>query len=92
MLLVLTYLVIGHQTPRENAHLLVEGYLVDRVGQVGALRVNYVLKVLAEAIVERIQVYLAMHHSQQSVVLIYRQIFQDSTCLGLLVFQAQGGH
>lgn len=41
-----TYLVIGHESPGEDADLLVEGDLVDAGRQVGAVHVDYVLEVL----------------------------------------------
>jgi hypothetical protein len=47
-----TYLIVGHKTPCENADFLVEGDLVDAAGQVRAVAVNDVLEVLTQAIVE----------------------------------------
>ena len=41
-----TYLVIGHESPGEDADLLVEGDLVDAGWQVGAVHVDDVLEVL----------------------------------------------
>jgi hypothetical protein len=47
----IAYLVVSHESPCEDAHFLTEGDLVDRVWQVSLLRVDYVLKVLAESLV-----------------------------------------
>lgn len=72
-----TYLVVRHKSPSENAHFLVERDLVDTAGQVGAVGVNDVLVILAQANVERLQIYLALHNFEQSVELINRQVFND---------------
>jgi len=59
---VLKYLlIVGHETPRKDADLLIEGNLVDAAGQVRAMAVNDVLEVLAQAHVQRFQVDLALH-------------------------------
>lgn len=50
----MTYLVICHKAPSEDAHLLVERNLVHRVGQVGALAIDDVLEVLCKACIERV--------------------------------------
>ena len=57
----MTYLVICHEAPSEDAHLLVERNLVHRVGQVGALAIDDVLEVLCKACIERVQVDLAVN-------------------------------
>ena len=74
----LTYLVISHEAPCEYANLLVKRNLIDTAWQVGAVRVNNVLEVLAEAHVKRFQIDLALHNLEQSVELIYGQVFNDS--------------
>ena len=72
-----TYLVISHESPGEDADLLVERDLVDAGGQVGAVHVDDVLEVLREAEVERLQVALALHDFQQAVELVDGQVFND---------------
>ena len=72
-----TYLIISHQAPRENAHLLVEWDLIDTAGKIRAMAVDDVLEVLAEAKVERLQIDFSLYDFEQSVELINRQIFND---------------
>ena len=74
----LTYLVIGHEAPSEDANLLIKRNLIDTAWQVGAVSVNNVLEVLAEANVKRLQIDLALHNLQQPVELIDSQVLNDS--------------
>ena len=74
----MTYLIIGHESPREYADLLIERDLIDAARQVGAVAVNDVLEVLAKADVEWLQVDLALHNLQQSIELIDSQVLDDS--------------
>lgn len=74
----LTYLVIGHEAPCEDANFLVKWNLIDTAWQVGAVSVNNVLEVLAEAHVKRLQIDLALHDLQQPVELVDSQVLNDS--------------
>ena len=74
----MTYLIIGHESPREYANLLIERDLIDAAWQVGAVAVNDILEVLTEADVEWLQVDLALHNLQQSIELIDCQVLNDS--------------
>lgn len=74
----LTYLIIGHKAPCEDANLLIEWNLVDTAWQVGAVRVDNVLEVLAEANIEWLQINLALNNLEQPVKLIDCQVLNDS--------------
>ena len=74
----MTYLIIGHKSPREYANLLIERDLIHAAWQVGAVAVNDVLEVLAKADVEWLQVDLALYNLQQSIELIDSQVLNDS--------------
>lgn len=71
------YLVDGHESPEEDADLLAEGDHVDRVRQVGELRVDDVLEELAHACIEGVQVDTPVDDSHEPEVLIYRQVFHQ---------------
>ena len=69
-----TYLIISHESPREDAYLLIEWNLVDTTWQVGTVTVDQILEILAQANVERLQVDLALHDLQEAIELIDRQV------------------
>jgi hypothetical protein len=76
--LKIAYLVVGHESPCENADLLVEWNLVHTGRQVCAMRVNHVLKVLAQPSIKRVHVALALHNLEQPVELVDCQVLDDS--------------
>lgn len=83
-----TYLIVGHESPREDTNFLNKGDLVNRAWQVCLLGVDYVLKVLHDAAVEWIQVHFAVHYAQQPKVFVNGQIGKDVLCEGLLLLLA----
>jgi SOS response regulatory protein OraA/RecX len=83
--LVKTYRVECHESPKQDRNLLVKGYDVQTLWQVSGVGVNDILKVLAEPIVERIQVHASMDDSQQAEELIRGQIL-NNLLLQLLVY------
>lgn len=82
----MTYLIVCHESPREDAYFLVERDLADRVGQVRSVAVNYVLKVLGKAFVQGIQIHLAVYDSEKAVVLVDSEVFDYSLRLRLNFF------
>ena len=77
----MTYLVVCHEAPSEDAYLLVERNLVHWVWQVGALAIDDVLEVLGKPCIERVQVDFAVNHLEEPVVLVYSQVLDDSLAL-----------
>ena len=73
-----TYLIISHETPCKNADLLIEWYLVYTTWQVSTVTVNNVLEVLAKADIERFQIYLSLYNLEQTIELVYCQVFNNS--------------
>lgn len=71
-------LVIGHETPCKDAYLLVERDLVYAAWQVCTVTVNNVLEVLAKADIERFQIYLSLNNLEQTIELVYCQVFNNS--------------
>ena len=69
-----TYLIISHESPHEDAYLLIEWNLVDTTWQVGTVTVDQILEILAQANVERLQVDLALHDLQEAIELIHCQV------------------
>ena len=69
-----TYLIISHESPREDAYLLVKWNLVDTAWQVGTVTVDQILEILAQANVEWLQVDLALDYFEEAIELIDRQV------------------
>ena len=70
----IAYLVDCHESPKDNADLLIEWDHIDRARQVGLVAIDDVLEELAQTCIKRIQVDSAMDDSHQPEMLIDRQI------------------
>lgn len=70
-------LVVGHEAPCQDAYLLIEGDLVNTAGQVGAMRVDHILEVLAQTGVQWLQIDLSLDDLEQTIELIDGQVFYD---------------
>ena len=70
-----TYLIGCNESPQQHKYFLMKWNLGATIWKKRVLAIDEVLEVLNETCVQWVEVYLAMHDSQQSVVFVDGQIF-----------------